>query len=236
MSATLEPASANALLVNDGRGHFTDHGYAAGIALSQDGRAEAGMGLASGDVDRDGRLDLAVTNFSDEPTELYLGAEVGFDEVTYRFGLSAQSRRLLSWSVHLTDFDGDGWLELFTANGHVYPQADEANTGTSYGQADSLWRLGPGRYYYCARGENVGCRTQQKVVADAAGVVGRDFLQGGHLLREVNRLLELGRLLSESAHEVLGQNFRKAGDVEYVFLRVKRRKLAAGLGKGVNNL
>ena len=47
----------------------------------------------------------------------------------------------LSLSVHLTDFDGDGWLELLTANGHVYPQADLPDTGTSYGQRATLWRL-----------------------------------------------------------------------------------------------
>ncbi len=136
-------SSPNLLLVNDGAGHFEDHGWSAGIALSIDGRAEAGMGVAVGDVDRDGRMDLAVTNFSDEPTELFLAADVGFENATYRYGLGAATRPLLSWGAHLVDFDGDGWLELFSANGHVYPQADEAHTGTTYAQADSLWALGP---------------------------------------------------------------------------------------------
>ena len=136
-------SSPNRLWISDGAGRFSDFGYEAGFALSMDGRPEAGMGLAAGDVDRDGRLDLAITNFSEEPTRLLLGAKMGYTDVTYRYGLNAQSRPLLSWGAHLTDFDGDGFLELFTTNGHVYPQADEELTGTSYAQPDTLWRLGP---------------------------------------------------------------------------------------------
>jgi len=126
-------------------GRFVERAFAAGVALSSEGRPEAGMGLDVGDVDRDGTLDLVVTNFSEEPTALYL-AQRGtwrYTNATFRYGLYGETRRLLSWGVHLTDLDGDGWLELFTANGHVYPQADRPGTGTSYGQQDTLWRLGP---------------------------------------------------------------------------------------------
>ncbi len=132
---------ANLLLVNDGRGVFTDVAYSAGVALSMDGRGEAGMGVAFGDVDRDGDLDLALTNFSGEPTALYFNGPRGFSNETFRFGLQRETAPLLSWSVHLADFDGDTRLELFTANGHVYPQADNPDTGTRYLQADTLWRL-----------------------------------------------------------------------------------------------
>jgi hypothetical protein len=110
--------------------------------LLWDGMDEAGMGIAVGDVNRDGKVDIAVTNFSDEPTHLFYGSGRGFSTQTYRMGLSVASKRLLSWSTHLVDFDGDGFLDLFTANGHVYPQADKPNTGTRYGQADTLWRVG----------------------------------------------------------------------------------------------
>ncbi|HVS17015.1 MAG TPA: CRTAC1 family protein [Planctomycetota bacterium] len=134
-------SSANLLLVNDGRGRFTDVGFSAGVALSPEGAAEAGMGAAAADVDGNGWLDLAVTNFSGEPTALYLGGERGFRNETFRAGLNRESRDLLSWSVHLADLDGDSRPELFTANGHVYPQADLPDTGTRYGQAASLWRF-----------------------------------------------------------------------------------------------
>ncbi len=137
-------STPNLLLVNDGQGVFTDVARAAGVALSSEGRMQAGMGVASGDVNRDGLLDFAVTNFSDEPTELYFGAAQGFRRMTNALGLLRETRSLLSWGVHLADFDGDGWLELFTTNGHVYPQADAPHTGTHYGQPATLWKLGPG--------------------------------------------------------------------------------------------
>jgi hypothetical protein len=95
-------------------------------------------------VNRDGVLDLAITNFSSEPTQLYFGASTGFTCESYRLGLANETRRLLSWGVHLVDFDGDGLLELFTANGHVYPQADLPGTGTRYRQPDTLFRLHAG--------------------------------------------------------------------------------------------
>ncbi len=132
---------ANSLWINDGKGVFQDRAYAANVALSIDGAPKAGMGIAVGDIDRDGLFDFALTNFSGEPTELYFGARVGFDNRTYRMGLGRETMALLSWSVQLFDVDADGSLELFTANGHVYPQADAPGTGTSYGQAATLWRL-----------------------------------------------------------------------------------------------
>jgi hypothetical protein len=129
----------------NGAVRFVDLAFDTDVALSADGMAQAGMGVASGDVNRDGLVDLAVTNFSDEATELYYGAKRGFTRMTHRLALARETRALLSWSVHLTDFDGDGWLELFTTNGHVYPQADAPETGTSYHQAPSLFRLLPGK-------------------------------------------------------------------------------------------
>ena len=158
---------ANHLLINDGEGRFTEVGWSAGVALSSDGRAEAGMGIAVGDVDRDGRLDLAVTNFSGEPTELYLGLDFGFEAGTHRFGMQRASRHLLSWGAHLLDVDGDGWQELFTGNGHVYPQADLSGTGTSYGQADTLWRLGKS-----ARAERVEPGGPDSLLAPETGTRG----------------------------------------------------------------
>lgn len=160
-------SAANLLLINDGKGVFTDHAYEAGVAFSADGNPEAGMGLALGDVNRDGLFDFAVTNFSDEPTGLYFGNETGFSEETFRFGLGKATRSLLSWSVHLEDFDGDGWLELFTANGHVYPQADEELTGTTYAQADTLWKLGPS-----AKAVPVAARAQDSILALKRGTRG----------------------------------------------------------------
>lgn len=160
-------SSPNLLWINDGDGRFREVGYEAGVALSPDGRPQAGMGVAAGDVNRDGLPDLVVTNFSDEPTALYLSAGVGFEDMTFRYGLGRETQALLSWGAHLIDFDGDSWLELFTANGHVYPQADLEGTGTRYGQPDTLWRLGP-----LARAVRVPAATPRSVLHPAAGTRG----------------------------------------------------------------
>jgi hypothetical protein len=140
-------STPNLLLVNEVRegGGFVDHALATGVACNPDGAAEASMGVAFGDVDRNGRFDLAVTNFSDESTRLYLARERDFSDQSHRLGLANETRRLLSWSAHLEDLDGDGWQELFTANGHVYPQADAEGTGTRYAQPPMLWHVRPDR-------------------------------------------------------------------------------------------
>lgn len=157
----------NLLLINDGKGAFRDVGRPAGVALSADGRMQAGMGVATADVDRDGLLDFAVTNFSDEPTELYFGSNVGFRRMTHAYGLLRETRSLLSWGVHLVDFDGDGWIELLSANGHVYPQADREHTGTRYGQRATLWKLGPER-----KAVPVAPRGSASILAPAIGARG----------------------------------------------------------------
>lgn len=136
-------SSPNVLWINDGHGVFTDRAPNANVALSADGRAQAGMGVAAADVNRDGLVDFVVANFSDEPTELYFGSKTGFSRLTHRYGLQKETRSLLSWGVHLVDFDADGWMELVSANGHVYPQADREHTGTRYGQPATRWKLGP---------------------------------------------------------------------------------------------
>jgi hypothetical protein len=142
----------NLLWENDGSGRMRERARAAGVAVNLDGVPEAGMGIALGDVDRDARMDLALTNFSDEPTQLYLfrgekraGRELRYECATYAYQLAAATRPLLSWSTHLADLDADGACELFTANGHVYPQAAAHGTGTRYAQPASLWTLADGR-------------------------------------------------------------------------------------------
>ena len=168
-------STANNLWINDGgldgNVRFQDRAFDADVALSADGHPQAGMGIATGDVDRDGRLDFAVTNFSDEPTELYFGSAQGFARMTHRFGLGRETKALLSWGVHLVDLDGDGWLELVSANGHVYPQADQPGTGTSYGQPAALWRLMPE-----ARATRVEPRDPRSIFAPKIGSRGSALL------------------------------------------------------------
>jgi hypothetical protein len=136
---------------NLGNGRFAEQALQSGVAVSADGREQAGMGLDAGDVDGDGRLDLVVTNFSQDYTTLYRNEGEGlFVDASFRSGLVATLGPNLGWGVGLVDLDNDGLLDLFVANGHVYP--DVARTGTStYRQRNRVLRnAGHGRFRHAA--------------------------------------------------------------------------------------
>jgi enediyne biosynthesis protein E4 len=116
----------NFLYHNNHDGTFTDQGMPAGAALSSEGDAEGSMGVDFGDYDHDGRLDIFVTNFADQEDNLYhnLGAK-GFDEVSWKAGVAKPSYPYVKWGTGFFDFDNDGWVDLFVASGHVYPQMDQ---------------------------------------------------------------------------------------------------------------
>jgi len=112
--------SANFLFRNQGGFRFQEIGAEAGVATNAEGGYLAGMGVACGDVDRDGRLDLAVTNFYGESTTFYKNLGAGqFVDHTAAIGLMAPSRYLLGFGAAFFDANNDGWLDLATANGHV---------------------------------------------------------------------------------------------------------------------
>jgi enediyne biosynthesis protein E4 len=101
--------------------------------------------VAVGDYDNDGWLDLFVTHFSEDYSTLYRNRGGQFQDVTYEAGLGTVNYRNLSWGTGFFDFDNDGWKELFVANGHIYPQADQA--GNRYRQQNTLFRnLRNGRF------------------------------------------------------------------------------------------
>ncbi len=132
---------------NDGGWRLTEVAARAGTAYSEDGRLQAGMGVASADYDGDGDLDLFVTNFSDDVNTLYQNQGGGrFRDHTGAAGLAAGARPFLGWSTAFFDADGDGWLDLFVANGHIYPQVDMLPSGTRYAQRNLLYRNLGGRF------------------------------------------------------------------------------------------
>ena len=119
----------------------------AGLAYSEDGRAQAGMGVHSGDYDRDGDFDLFVTNFSDDVNTLYANRGDGtFSDATHAAGLGGVVQPFLGWSTAFLDYDNDGWLDLFVANGHVYPQLRQLPSGLRYAQRNLLYRNLEGRF------------------------------------------------------------------------------------------
>jgi hypothetical protein len=103
-------------------GTFEDRTAMSGVGLGLDGSPQAGMGVALGDVDRDGRPDLVVSNFADEPVNLYrsLGDGVLVDESRER-ALFGPTRGPLGWATELVDFDLDGHEDLYVTNGHLLP-------------------------------------------------------------------------------------------------------------------
>jgi hypothetical protein len=122
------------LFWNNGDSTFTEDGMAAGVATSADGRNQSGMGVAAGDYDRDGLLDIFKTNFSDDLPNLYRnGGDRFFDEVTHEVGLGINSR-FVGWGCGFFDADNDGWLDIVYVNGHVYPELDQLGGSTTYKQ------------------------------------------------------------------------------------------------------
>jgi hypothetical protein len=126
-------AGRNYLYQNDGSGHFTDVGFSAGVAVSQDGAEQANMGVALGDYQNSGRFSIAVTHFSDEYAALYRNdGNTGFSDVSYKSGIAPGTAPYVGWGDAFFDFDNDGWLDLFLVNGHVYPQVDTGEAGARY--------------------------------------------------------------------------------------------------------
>lgn len=135
----------NYLWRNKHDGTFEEVGMEAGCALSADGRAQSNMGIAVGDYNNDGWLDIFVTHFSEDYNTLYRNDGGRFEDVTYQAGLGTTSYRQLAWGTGFLDFDNDGWKDIFVANGHIYPEATQA--GNSYFQQNQLLRnLRDGRF------------------------------------------------------------------------------------------
>ena len=129
------------LYINKGDGTFEEIGYASGIALNENGREQAGMGLGIGDYDNDGLVDFHITNFSDDSNTLYRNdGDANFTDVTFQSGLGEPTIPFLGWGTSFFDFDNDGWKDVIVANGHVYPQVDNFQWGTSFAQQMLLFR------------------------------------------------------------------------------------------------
>ena len=130
----------NFLFLNLGRLQFEDFGALSGSAYVEGGRAQAGMGVDSGDYDADGRPDLYVTNFSDDYNSLYRSDGSGlFSDVTYRARLGEPTFPYLGWATRFLDVEHDGDLDLFVVNGHIWPEVDHVASGTWYAQSNQLF-------------------------------------------------------------------------------------------------
>jgi len=134
-------SAPNYLYRNRHDGTFEDISYMSGFALNEEGRAQASMGIALGDYNRDGRLDLFITTFSDDYKTLYRNdGDSSFTDVSFKAGLGSPTIPFLGWGTGFLDYDNDGLLDLFIANGHVYPIADKRDWGTTWAERPQLFR------------------------------------------------------------------------------------------------
>src|SRR5450755_574812 len=125
---------------NERNGTFKEMGLVSGMAVTAQGRVMAAMCISLGDYDNDGRLDLYISDFQRSSDHLWQNEGQGlFDEVSEQSGITRMTRDVLSFGGGFFDYDNDGWLDLFVANGHVYPEVEQATPGTHYKQINSLF-------------------------------------------------------------------------------------------------
>ncbi len=189
-------------------GRFEDASYVSGFALTDNGLAQASMGIAAGDYNRDGRLDFYVTVFSDDFNTLYRNdGNVSFSEVGFQASVSNITIPFLGWGTGFLDFDNDGLLDLFVANGHIYRWVDQRDWGTTWAQRPLLFRnLDGTRFAEVPPATGSGLAA----VVPARGAAFGDLFNDGHIDVVVNNM---------DAHPTLLRNVAK-NDNHWISLKV----------------
>ena len=169
-------ADANFLYNNDGNGQFREQSQFSGVALSEHGLVENGMGVAFADYDNDTWLDLAVTNFQHQTNTLY-HSDAGefFTDQTYSSGTGDVSLPYLAWGVNFFDFDHDGFQDIFVANGHIHDNVTLIDSSTTYAQLNHLfWNNGNGTFTDVTAESGPGLALQRSSRGSAVGDIDND--------------------------------------------------------------
>ncbi len=168
-------STRNFFYLNEGNGRFSDHSLLSGLAFNDQGRTEAGMGVAAGDVDGDARIDLLVTNLDFETNTFYRNLGGGmFQDATARAGLAGPSLLKVGFGVSLFDADNDADPDLLVANGHIMDNIALINSNLSYPQPDQLFENRGGRFVEVSAGAGPYFGTAGVSRAVAVGDVDND--------------------------------------------------------------
>jgi hypothetical protein len=128
-------------------GTFEEVGIASGVAFSGDGKEMSSMGIGVGDYDNDGNMDIFITTFANDNYILFHNDGGGlFTDVSYPAGIGEATVPHLGWATFFLDYDNDGHLDIFCANGHVYPAVDRAIRETYRQPLQLLRNLGNGKF------------------------------------------------------------------------------------------
>lgn len=169
----------NKLYKNNGNGTFTDEALTAGVAFSEAGTARAGMGVDAGDYEGSGRQGLVIGNFTNESMALYRNDGTGlFTDEAAGSGIGKMSAQSLTFATFFFDYDLDGWLDIFAANGHVSDDISVVQPNVRYAQPPHLFR-NKGKKKFEEISTRVGRALQRAIVGRGAAY--GDFDNDGDL-------------------------------------------------------
>jgi enediyne biosynthesis protein E4 len=168
-------STAAILYHNNHDGTFTDVALPSGAAYNELGSPQAGMGVALGDIDADGALDILKTHFADDIPALYRNRGRGlFEDVAVQAGLGVQNR-FVQWGAGLPDLDNDGWMDVFYVTGNVYPEVEAKLPQYPHRSPRIVFRnAGGGRFVDVTAASGPGVTTPQSSRGAAFGDIDHD--------------------------------------------------------------
>jgi hypothetical protein len=214
-------STPNYLYRNNGDGKFTDIGLESGTALSEDGMEQAHMGVAIGDYLHNGRPSLVVTDFAGDYSPLYRNdGKWNFQDVGYQSGVGLSSVPYVKWGDAFVDLDNDGWLDLITASGHVYPQADAVpESGSSGYREPKLLQMNQADGTFCDASDEAGPAIREPQVS--RGLAVGDLFNDGNMDVVVENLDRAPMILRN--HGIEGRHW-----VSFELAGTKSNRLAIG--------
>jgi enediyne biosynthesis protein E4 len=177
----------NYLYRGNGRGKFDDQGFFSGVALNENGAAQANMGVAIGDFLHTGRMSILLSHFDNEYAALYRNdGDMKFTDISNRSGIAQGTRGYVGWGDAFVDFSDAGWPDAFVVNGHVYPQVDSTHGNAKYRQPKLLF-LNQHDGTFKDISKSVGEAIQSPQVS--RGMAVGDLFNDGHLEAVVENLV-----------------------------------------------